>query len=91
MHVIKYKLVRRTEGSAHRKMIAVMEEFGATKMEEIFTLWTVPSHGRTSKMICRELSRLIRKHDVPAKRIHLWVSKYNPHDMKYGKIKRKKK
>ena len=78
MHVIKYKLVRRTEGSAHRKRIAVMEEFGATKMEETFTLWTVPNHGRTSKMICRELPYAGASSRSSAPRFKVWVRSKKP-------------
>ena len=86
-HVIAYKLVGRTDDRANHEMAAVMEEFGATKMKRINTLWTVPSHGRDSKAICSGIRRLARSRGVSAKKVHIWAAKYDPNDKAYGKFK----
>ena len=85
MHVITYQLVDADyDQRPHHKMALALDEFGASKKKHINTLWTVPSSGRDSTAIRKEIKRLVVDHDIPAERVHLWVAKYDPSDVAYG-------
>ena len=83
MYVIGYNLVEADIGE-HRRMITVMEAFGAKKKRKVDTLWTVRSNGRDSRMIYKELKRLTLDNEIAADRVHFWIAKYDPKDVRYA-------
>ena len=87
MHVIAYKVAKQTGVTANKDMAVLLDVLGATKVKGVNTLWTVPSRGRTSEEIRKELKQLVLDHGIPAKRVRLWVAGCNPADVEDRSIK----